>query len=87
MAKAAEGGSWCPQLRILAGNTLFVGTPTSSGRFLDATEHRVAEDYWNTKRSGTSEKEAWYAESVDYAQRAMPPFGRSRVAMVAATTR
>lgn len=46
----AEAGKPCPQLRVLAGNQLFIGTPGRAGVLLDAMEAEMQQSAWNQKQ-------------------------------------
>jgi hypothetical protein len=71
LARSANAGSTCPEIRVLAGNTLFVGTPAPSDEFLDATEYGIGEAYFKSKRPTKRKQDAVRAEAVDYAQHQM----------------
>jgi len=71
LVSAAEAGSWCPELRLVAGNTLFIGTPAPPSEFLEATEYGIGEDYFNRKHPTKKTQDAIRAEAVDYAGRSM----------------
>jgi len=49
LVRAADQEKWLPILRIVAGNTLFVGTPGPASGFRDKVEYAAAEEHYNAR--------------------------------------
>jgi hypothetical protein len=46
LARAADEGEPCPQLRLVSGPTMILGTPVKSDRFAEAADEAVEQEVW-----------------------------------------
>jgi len=67
IVEAAEQEQWLPVLRIVAGNTLFFGTPGPASKFHEKVEYAAAEEYYNARgRILRKQRDEALTESTDH---------------------
>lgn len=64
LAAAANAGQACPQISLLAGSSLFVGTPASHDRFEEASERQIAESIYYSMKPTKPTMESAYREAT-----------------------
>lgn len=65
-----------PILRIAAGNTLFVGTPTSSSQFRERAEAAYGEQFFNSRRVTKKQADGVRQEAWEYGRQCADPLGK-----------
>jgi hypothetical protein len=77
IVEAVEKGEEFPPLRVVAGNTLFVGTPGSPRHFANQAQWALGEDYFESNKGGgalsRAKRAAMYQDAKTYAESAVRP--------------
>lgn len=76
VAEVNRGGS-APTLRVVAGNTLFVGTPGRDGAFSEGAVRALAEEHYNARRPKKKDTERVFQEAMVHGEEAGRPLTRA----------
>jgi hypothetical protein len=64
LAQAADAGKPCPPINLLAGTSLFVGTPVSRDGFAQESEKQIAEALYYSRKPSKRNMESVYEEAT-----------------------
>jgi hypothetical protein len=74
---AAEKGTPIPTLRVVAGNTLFVGRPGPANSFSQTTVRGMAEEIYNASKPTRKTADKLFHEAMAKGEEAARPFTRA----------